>query len=90
VIEALACGLPVVGFDTGALPELVTGDAGRIAPYGRGAWQLEPPDVAGLARKAAEILPDQERFRSAALSHACQHFGLDQMVETYLKVLENR
>ncbi len=28
VIEALACGLPVVGFATGALPELVVGEAG--------------------------------------------------------------
>ena len=32
VIEALACGLPVVGFDSGSLKELVTGDAGRIVP----------------------------------------------------------
>ncbi len=29
VIEALACGLPVLAFDTGALPELVTGDSGQ-------------------------------------------------------------
>ncbi len=34
VIEALACGLPVVGFDTGALKEIVTDAAGVIAPYG--------------------------------------------------------
>ncbi|MBE3067592.1 MAG: glycosyltransferase family 4 protein, partial [Chloroflexi bacterium] len=33
VIEALACGLPVSGFATGALPELVTGDAGRLVSY---------------------------------------------------------
>jgi glycosyltransferase involved in cell wall biosynthesis len=35
VIEALACGLPVAAFDTGALKELVIGDAGRVMPYGR-------------------------------------------------------
>ena len=34
VIEALACGLPVVGFDTGSLSELVQGDAGGLVPYG--------------------------------------------------------
>jgi glycosyltransferase involved in cell wall biosynthesis len=39
VIEALACGLPVLAFDTGALQELVVGDAGRVVPYGGpGAW----------------------------------------------------
>ena len=35
VIEALACGLPVVGFDTGAVNELVIGDSGRVVSYGR-------------------------------------------------------
>ncbi|MGE5223351.1 MAG: glycosyltransferase family 4 protein, partial [Omnitrophica WOR_2 bacterium] len=34
VIEALACGLPVVAFDTGALPELVRDRAGMVVPYG--------------------------------------------------------
>ena len=32
VIEAMACGLPVVAFDTGALNELVLGDSGRTCP----------------------------------------------------------
>ncbi len=35
VIEALACGLPVIGFDTGSLSEIVQGGAGRLVPYGR-------------------------------------------------------
>ena len=44
VIEALACGLPVAAFDTGALNELVLGDAGRLVPYGSDLWKLESPD----------------------------------------------
>jgi glycosyltransferase involved in cell wall biosynthesis len=90
VIEALACGLPVAGFDTGALPELVSGDSGRIVPYGRDVWRLEPPDVPGLATSAAEILADPERFRTAARARARQAFGLEQMVVAYLEVIENR
>ena len=86
-IEALACGLPVVAFDTGALPELVTGDAGRVVPYGGDPWELEPPDVAGLARGAAEVLADQPRFRQAARRRAEEAFGLDRMVEGYLGCL---
>ena len=42
VIEALACGLPVVSFDTGALPELVTPGAGRVVAYGGDPWRLDP------------------------------------------------
>lgn len=90
VIEALACGLPVVGFDTGALPELVMGDSGRVVPYGQDVWRLEPPDVAGLARSATEILADSTLFRSAARARANKVFGLDRMVTVYLEVFASR
>lgn len=84
VLEALACGLPVVSFDTGALPELITTDAGRISPYGGDPWKLETPDVPALVRGAVEVLEDQERFRSGARRRAEGAFGLDTMVEGYL------
>lgn len=87
VIEALACGLPVAGFATGALPELVAGDSGRLAPYGGDPWKLDPPDVPALARVVSEVLCDQPRFRAAARRHAERAFGLDKMVDAYLEVL---
>ena len=87
VIEALACGLPVAAFDTGALNELVIGDAGRLVPYGGDVWNLDPPDVSALAAASAEILHDLPRFRSAARAHAESALGLDKMVDGYLKVL---
>lgn len=87
VIEALACGLPVVGFDTGALNELVASGAGRLVPYGADVWKLEPPDIPALAQAAVEILREQERFRKAAREQAEKSLGLDQMVEGYLNFL---
>ncbi len=87
VIEALACGLPVLAFNTGALPELVTGDAGRIVAYGGDPWRLEPPDFPALARAGEEILHDQERFRAGARRRAEEAFSLDDMVEAYREVL---
>jgi glycosyltransferase involved in cell wall biosynthesis len=87
VIEALACGLPVTGFATGALPELVTGDAGRLVPYGSDPWKLEKPDLPALVDAAAEILDDQPKYRAAARQRAEAAFGLDQMVDSYLDVL---
>lgn len=87
VIEALACGLPVAAFDTGALPELVCGDAGRLVPYGGDPWRLDTPDTARLAEAALEILVDQPRFRAAARRQAEQRFGLERMVTAYLEVL---
>ncbi|MCJ7514085.1 MAG: glycosyltransferase family 4 protein [Anaerolineales bacterium] len=87
VIESLACGTPVVAFDTGALPELVEPSAGRLVPYGADAWKLEPPDIGGLAAAAAEVLADLPRYRRGARARAEAAFGLDRMVDGYLAAL---
>jgi glycosyltransferase involved in cell wall biosynthesis len=87
VIESLACGLPVVGFDTGSLSEIVQGDAGRLAPYGTDHWKLKPPDIPSLARAAEEVLEDQPRFRASARDRAEDAFDVEKMVNEYLKVL---
>jgi len=87
VIEALACGLPVAAFDTGALNELVLGDSGRLAPYNSDLWKLEQPDIPALAEASVEILREQDRFRQAARAQAESALGLDRMVEEYLKIL---
>lgn len=87
VIEALGCGLPVLGFDTGSLAELVQGDAGRLTPYGANEWKLETPDVPALAAAATEVLLEQPRFRKSAREQAEVRFDVDTMVDEYLKVL---
>jgi glycosyltransferase involved in cell wall biosynthesis len=87
VIEAMACGTPVVGFDTGALPEIVTSASGQIVPYGSNAWRLETPDISALAVAATHILGDHSRYQAAARARAEARFGLDRMVDGYLQVL---
>jgi glycosyltransferase involved in cell wall biosynthesis len=87
VIEALACGLPVVSFATGSLPELLVHDAGRVAPYGSNYWNLEPPDISALASAAEEILADPARFSQAARARAIEAFDVAQMVDNYLAEL---
>jgi glycosyltransferase involved in cell wall biosynthesis len=77
----------VVAFATGALPELVSAESGRVVPYGGNYWNLEPPDIPTLARAAEEILAHPEPFRAAARARAEEAFGLDPMVDQYLDVL---
>jgi glycosyltransferase involved in cell wall biosynthesis len=84
VIEAMACGLPVLAFDTGALSELVTESAGKVIPYGGDPWKLDPPDISALVDGATVILKDQPSFRTAARAHAEQAFSLDRMVNAYI------
>jgi glycosyltransferase involved in cell wall biosynthesis len=87
VIEALACGLPVVSFDTGSLSELVTPDTGFIGPYGSDSWRLQKPDVSNLVHGAEQVLTDWFRFSQAARQRAVNLFGLEKMTDQYLEVL---
>lgn len=87
VIEALACGLPVLAYDTGALPEMISGGAGKVVPYGGDPWKLDSPDLPALAEAAREILQNQDAYRRAARLRAEQVFSLEQMVQGYLDAL---
>ena len=87
VIESLACGLPVVAYDTGSLAELVTEGAGCVVPMGGNAWKLDPPVVAPLARCTARVLENQEKFRAGARLRAEAAFGLQEMMMKYLDAL---
>jgi glycosyltransferase involved in cell wall biosynthesis len=56
VLEAMACGVPVVAGDDGAPPELV-GEAGRVVPAG---------DVGAISRALSELLGDRALARTLA------------------------
>lgn len=88
VIEAMACGLPVLAYDTGALTELVKDGAGEIVPYGADHWQLEDPVIPPLAKACLRILQNNTVYRQQARARAEAAFSLDQMVRGYLEALE--
>jgi glycosyltransferase involved in cell wall biosynthesis len=88
VIEALACGLPVVAFDTGALPELVRDRAGMVVPYGGDPWKLDPPDIHALVAAAWNILQELPAFQQAARQRAEAAFDLETMVNRYLEAMQ--
>jgi glycosyltransferase involved in cell wall biosynthesis len=87
VIEALACGTPVLAFATGALPELVTPQAGRVVAYGGDPWRLVSPDLPALVEAACEILAEQADYRLGARRRAEEAFSLDCMVDRYVEAL---
>jgi len=90
VIEAIACGLPVVAFATGAIPEIITNNAGRAVEYGGDVWKLEQPDMEALTEAAVDIFSKQAQFRAGARERAQEAFSLQSMARLYLQVLEGK
>lgn len=87
VIEAMACGLPVIAFDTGAMKELVPLQAGRIARYGGNVWNLDQPDVYALADAAREVLLDRDHLCAGARQQAESAHNEQYVVDRYLDAL---
>lgn len=87
VVEALACGLPVAGYATGSIPELVGEDGGVAVHYGSDYWKLYAPVTEGLVKAAEVILEQLPQYQRSARSRAESLFGLDGMVEQYLRIL---
>jgi glycosyltransferase involved in cell wall biosynthesis len=67
----MACGTPVAAFDRGALPELVTPEAGRLA---------RPDDVEDLARA---IRAAARCDRADVRRRAVEHCSINVMVDGY-------
>lgn len=87
VIEALACGLPVIAFATGALPEMVIEGAGKVVAYGSNHWNLEAPVIEPLTRAAVEVAASQTDFRRKARARAEKAFDIRHVVDAYLETL---
>lgn len=87
VIEALACGLPVIGYDTGSLAELVTPECGAVARYGANPWKLQKPDIHALVDAAQLALVDHAQKRAGARARAEEAFNIERIADQYLEVL---
>jgi glycosyltransferase involved in cell wall biosynthesis len=90
VIEALASGIPVIGFDSGALKELVEGSfvSGKVVEYGGDPWKIDFPNVDALIIAAKEIKANWETYSANARKNAIERFSISYVVENYIKVIK--
>ena len=87
VIEAMASGLPVVGFNTGALGEMVPKSAGALADYGGNPWDLDVPDCDELTRQINVVIPNIKPMSREARLVAEAKFSSEYAREKYIKLL---
>ncbi len=88
VIEAMACGLPVVYPSSGGTVELVGDEAGIGVPHPGGYERDEPPAPEELASAVARVLQDRARFAAAARQRAVESFALEPWLDRHAALFE--
>lgn len=88
VIEAMACGVPVVGSSSGGMHELV-GDAAGVLLAVPDSWdEMQYPAVPQVVEAVREIAQEPERWRNAARARAVRLFDKSRFVARHRELFE--
>lgn len=95
MIEAMACGVPVIAYARGSVPEVIRdGETGFIVndDEKRRKWIIKKSGVEGLKEAVEKMytMPEEKyrTMRKACRQHAVEHFTVEKMVNDYEKVYE--
>ena len=88
VVEAMACGLPVVHPASGGTTELVRDVAGIGVPHPISWERDEPPSAEAMADAVARVLDDLPRYSAAARARAVERFSLEPWLDRHAEIFE--
>jgi glycosyltransferase involved in cell wall biosynthesis len=88
VVEALACGVPVVGSRSGGMPELVGHDGGELAQVPLSWNDASYPPPRPIAAAVARVMTDWPARHAAARARAEQMFRKADWVEAHARIFE--
>ena len=87
-IEAMACGVPVIGSASGGMPELVSADAGVLLEvpesWERNYWPAPP----AMADAVERIMGRWSEYRLAARANAEARFSKEQWLAQHRRVFQ--
>jgi glycosyltransferase involved in cell wall biosynthesis len=83
VIEAMACGVPVVYAASGGTVELVGDEAGVGVTHAVSWERQQPPAPEALAAGLETVLADHARYRKAARRRAVERFALGPWLDRH-------
>jgi glycosyltransferase involved in cell wall biosynthesis len=89
VVEAISCGVPVVGFDSGAMAELCFFSKELLAPVSHKVFQqYEDFDAHKLAEKILLAVQHYEHYQEMALSHS-HLYSFEECGQQYLDLFQS-
>ena len=81
VIEALACGAPVIGTNSGGIPDIITKEVGML---------IEEENYEELASKIKDILNQKVKFdRNTCANYAKEKYSQDNFTSILVDIYEN-
>jgi len=83
VLESMACGIPVVGFKVGGIPEQVTNSCGIL---------VEPKDSRALAEALEKVITDEKTHReffSNCRKRALDNYSINKFQDRYIKLYKS-
>ena len=84
VLELMGCGVPIVSFEVGGVPELIEhGKTGFLAPY---------KNIGELIHLTEQLVLDEagrRRFGQAAIERLRERFTLDRMIDNHIRLYES-
>lgn len=88
VLEAVSCGLPVVGFDSGAMKELLFFDQSLLAPVSSDVFQAyEQFDFRLLQEKLRAAIAEFPLHKELSMAH-CRHYSFERCGSRYVQIFE--
>jgi glycosyltransferase involved in cell wall biosynthesis len=83
VLEAMACGLPVVYSHSGGTPELVGEEAGIGIPSVLSWDEVIPPSPEEMAEAVIKIAERRQEYSKAARQRAINHFDIEHWIKRH-------
>lgn len=80
-IEALSCGTPIVGFNTGGTAETAPNGLGLFSDYG---------NIEKLKENIIEIINESENLKPRCINYARKNYTLDAMFDGYDEIYKTK